>query len=231
MTPLSKPCCRSAGETVVGCAESRDAQKQRRGDLVCNDATPNLSVPPAALASGLALMGVTARVQIDLKQLLGTGRFSRSTTAAKPLAPGQAIRDSNFEDAVTSFVYTARTPFHPGRLHAFVTKHFHLHQRDFSADIVSEQDDAMTTLKEATAAIATAVKVLPAHSAAVRLAAELATKAAEAAMVGGARASGDAPKKVPEQLKAKAPASKAKPFGLLLRSKGQVRDLSTPYCL
>ena len=155
---------------------------------------------------------------MDLKCVLGTGRFSRATTAVKPLAQGQAARDSNFEDAVASFVYTARAPFHPGRLHDFLTSHFHLVQRDFSADMEEERRDAAKTIAEAADAIVAAAKVLPAHAVAAKAAAELAARAAQ--VVVAEMAAGEV-QKVPEKIDATLP--EGRPFGMLLRSKGQVR--------
>lgn len=88
-------------------------------------------------------------LQIDLEELLGTGKFSKFTTAARPLARSQGPTDDNFEDAVTSFVYRARAPFHPQRLYKFLTQHFDLHQRDWSADVKRGATDALKTVLQA----------------------------------------------------------------------------------
>lgn len=162
-------------------------------------------------------------MQIEWRKLLGTSSFSRKNTAAKPLVPGAAPRDSNFEDAVTSFVYTARMPFHPERLYHFVTQYFNLHQRDWSEEIAENANDALTTIRQAANAIAVAAKMLPQDKATVRRAAEIVSMSALAAAAEAEAAGTVAPRLFPvAKLAAKCPGSEKGPFGHLLRSKGQV---------
>ena len=165
-------------------------------------------------------------IQIGWRKLIGTGYFAKVNTAAKPLAAGAAPRDSNFEDAVTSFVYTARMPFHPQRLYDFVTTNFHLHQRDWGDEIAQIASDSVTTIREAAGAIAAAAKALPAPSAALRRAADLAASAAMAAVAQAESAGNILEASVfpVQKLSAKKPAKKGDsgPFGRILRSKGQV---------
>eukprot|EP00892_Ulva_mutabilis_P000081 jgi/Ulvmu1/10073/UM006_0020.1 len=169
------------------------------------------------------------RGEIGWRKLLGTGSFSKTRTAVAPLAPGAAPRDSNFEDAVTSFVYTAHMPFHPARLHAFVSKNFQLHERDWREENAQNARDALETIEHAGAAIEAAAKMLPRHTGALRRTADLAAATALAA-VEEAKAAITA---LPAQMQhcalgkshehAAAPAAKGKlPYGRILRSKGMV---------
>ena len=163
-------------------------------------------------------------MQIEWRKLLGTGSFSRMNTAARPLAAGAAPRDSNFEDAVTSFVYTSRMPFHPERLYKFVTEHFNLHERDWGEDMAQQASDALVTIQQAAAAIAVSSKMLPKTIASVKRAADTAVAAALAAAAEAEAAGPIAPPLFPVGKKAaRSPASAGKrPFGRILRSKGQV---------
>lgn len=167
-------------------------------------------------------------MQIEWRKLLGTGSFSKINTAARPLAPGAAPRDSNFEDAVSSFVYTAHRPFHPARLHAFIAANFNLHERDWSDDLTQNAADALTTIASAADAIRVAAKMLPRHSASARRAADLASAAALAAVAEAKAAGTTVPALKPAATPAKSTAAAAAagdgamPYGRILRSKGMV---------
>lgn len=161
-------------------------------------------------------------VQIDWRKLLGTGSFSPAGTPVRPIAAGAAPRDSNFEDAVTSFVYTAHMPFHPERLYKFVTKHFHLHQRDWGAEMAAQANDALRTIQQASKALSMAALMLPKDKASVKRAAELAAMAAKSAAAEAAAAGLVAPKLKPVQKLAEDRPSGVGPFGRLLRSKGHI---------
>jgi G3E family GTPase len=163
-------------------------------------------------------------MQIEWRKLLGTGSFSKMNTAAKPLAPGASPRDSNFEDAVSSFVYESRMPFHPERLYKFVTENFNLHQRDWAEEITQNAKDALTTIREAAAAIAVAAKMLPMHKASLQRAAELASSAAALAVEEAESAGAlDSMHCAVEKLATGSMSASSKlRFGNILRSKGQV---------
>jgi hypothetical protein len=162
-------------------------------------------------------------VQVKWTELLGTRRFSKDETPVKPLAAGAPVRDSNFEDAVSSFVYTARMPFHPQRLHDFIVSHFNLHQKDWGPEMAQAEADALTTIQHAAQAMAAASKMLPAHHAPISAAAELAATAANAAArmaeAAGHRAGGSKDDTAPPASQ-RTHALECQPFGKLLRSKG-----------
>eukprot|EP00892_Ulva_mutabilis_P000080 jgi/Ulvmu1/10072/UM006_0019.1 len=167
--------------------------------------------------------------EVAWRKFLGTGSFSRTTTAAAPLAPGAAPRDSNFEDAVTSFVYTAHMPFHPERLHAFIAKHFHLHERDWRKEIAHHEGEALRVIARAATAVRVAAKMLPRHNLALRRAADVAAAAVLAAAEEAKAAGTPTPPPEPASAGAalvrprdEAPAADAMPFGRILRSKGMV---------
>lgn len=128
---------------------------------------------------------------------------------------------------MSSFVYTAHMPFHPGRLHAFIAANFNLHERDWSADLTQNAADALTTIASAAEAIRVAAKMLPRHSSSARRAADLASTAAAAA-VAEAKASGTTvPALKPAAAKAKSAEGAAAcgggmKYGRILRSKGMV---------
>lgn len=70
-------------------------------------------------------------VQVDVKNVLSTNLYaSRDAEAqAQPYTPPPDNKDDSdsddgtLEHAVTSFVYESRMPFHPGRLHMFISRY------------------------------------------------------------------------------------------------------------
>lgn len=113
--------------------------------------------------------------------MLGTGKYNKQKFAERPVVKHDEGQ-KHFEDAVSSFVYTSRQPFHPERLHCFLTKHFDLRQRDWTEEIKENQETAMSTIKHASKAIAAAAAVLPHQHAALRKAAEAVVTAADSAL-------------------------------------------------
>jgi hypothetical protein len=106
--------------------------------------------------------------QIDVKEILSTNLFSLDDTPAYSLQPGAPPRDTEFEDAVTSFVYTARMPFHPARLHALLSRVFILRQQDWTPALSeddngsdSDSEDPVQLLERASRAVVAAGAALP----------------------------------------------------------------------
>lgn len=125
-------------------------------------------------------------------------------------------------------------PFHPTRLFDFLTRHFDLHERDWSAKLNADQEAASATIQAAGKAIEAFAKLLPRGQDRLRSAADLAVKSASI-VIAEAEACAARRKdaknvakneqnaeKVVDRRSAKEPASKSKVFGRLLRSKGLV---------
>jgi hypothetical protein len=75
-----------------------------------------------------------------------SGRFSmeRARSASGWLAAlnhGHELTPETAEYGISSFVYKARAPFHPGRLHAFFEKYFVLQEPDWSEAMADEAGD------------------------------------------------------------------------------------------
>ncbi len=59
--------------------------------------------------------------------------------AAQTLQEGEVVTPETEEYGIASFVYRARRPFHPGRLHAFVAALFTLQQPDYAEALASDE--------------------------------------------------------------------------------------------
>lgn len=57
------------------------------------------------------------------------------------LQDGESVKPETEEYGIGSFVYRARRPFHPERLHAFITSHLLLQEPDWSDALASEDGE------------------------------------------------------------------------------------------
>ncbi|EIE20842.1 cobW-domain-containing protein, partial [Coccomyxa subellipsoidea C-169] len=78
---------------------------------------------------------VTRESRVDPKAVMGTGLFSLEKAARaagwlKTLQEGENMKPETEEYGIGSFVYRARRPFHPERLHAFIASHLLLQEPD-----------------------------------------------------------------------------------------------------
>jgi G3E family GTPase len=135
---------RQVSDLLLDQIEFADVLILNKTDLLPDTATK----PRAALVSELratlrALHREAALVEathgrVPLNDVIGTGRFSfeRAAKAAGWLAdlqPGAAPHTPETEEyGISSVVFRARRPFHPGRLHAWLSGHFVLQQPDWS---------------------------------------------------------------------------------------------------
>lgn len=70
-----------------------------------------------------------------------THTYRHHTTSHPPSAPqtlNEGFVPESEEYGIASIVYRARRPFHPGRLHAFLTSHFVLQEPDWSEALAAE---------------------------------------------------------------------------------------------
>eukprot|EP00892_Ulva_mutabilis_P002327 jgi/Ulvmu1/12095/UM084_0020.1 len=170
--------------------------------------------------------------KVDVADVLSTNAFSKQKPPAEegsgpasrvPHGPGGGLKG-----AVTSFVYSARMPFNPARLHAFATRYFRLHQQDCaSARAPSGPERAAAHLRQAAAAAAAAAAELAEHGGAALAAARLAADAARHAAALAATADTAALPPAAAQVAAPPPPHaladvRAAEFGGVLRSKGVV---------
>jgi G3E family GTPase len=181
-------------------------------------------------------------LQVPLSAVVGTGFFSATDTcnALSPECIHRAKASSDkVEHCATSFVYRARVPFHPGRIHAFAQRYFLLQQQDWSAAIAAAAPGrAAARLRrsahlaaDAAAALCCSGSAPNAGAAAAPAAAQLAADAAAHAAALAAAAAHDAaaddatPAAEAEVDVAEAAAAgeaRKAAFGTLVRSKGFV---------
>lgn len=60
------------------------------------------------------------------------------------LQEGENIKPETEEYGIGSFVYRARRPFHPERLHEFIASHMLLQEPDWSDALASEEGEPST---------------------------------------------------------------------------------------
>jgi len=114
-------------------------------------------VPPKHVAQLIAFIKTlnpdaeiipTLHSEVDITKVIHTKRFSfeRAARSAGWLQSMQAETPHNpesLEYGIASFIYRARKPFHPQRLHTFMTEHFLLQEADWNdaiADVEEEEE-------------------------------------------------------------------------------------------
>ena len=107
---------------LVDQVEFADVIVVNKTDLVSAEALTTLEAVLRSLNSTATIVRGT-RGQVPLAELLNTGRFDFDRAAAAPgwlaVSRGEALSEES-EYGITSFVYRARTPFHPDRLYRFM---------------------------------------------------------------------------------------------------------------
>jgi len=170
---------------------------------------------------------------VELSSVINTGRFSfeRASQSAgwlDVLSHGHAHVSSCMGQSggMGSFVYTARRPFHPARLHALLARHFTLQEPDWGfARADAGAKAAAAHLARASAAVHAAAAALarcgasPQAAAARGAVAAAADAAAAASAATAAARSAAAPAPDADDVAAKA-AARGAAFGQILRSKG-----------
>eukprot|EP00158_Paraphelidium_tribonemae_P004858 Partr_v1_DN27011_c1_g1_i2_m28713 putative CobW domain-containing protein len=99
----------------------------------------------------------TRHSEVDITEVIGTKLFDfeKASTSAGWLQTihdlnGNGVKSESEEYGVASFVYTARRPFHPHRLHDLLADKFLIIQNDFGVqEEVSDDDDEMQDSEEA----------------------------------------------------------------------------------
>ena len=113
---------RSVVDLLVDQVEFADVLVLNKTDLVTPAELARLRAILAALNPAAALVEA-AYAQVPLAAVLNTGRFSLDRAARAPgwlrELRGQHVPES-LEYGISSFVFRAARPFHPGRLHALV---------------------------------------------------------------------------------------------------------------
>ena len=111
---------RTIDDLLVEQVEFADVLVISKPDLVCAGELAALRALLAKLNPGAAQL-VAEQGQVDVREVLATGRFDFDRAAATPgwLAVMRGDESSESDEyGIGSFVYRARRPFHPARLYA-----------------------------------------------------------------------------------------------------------------
>ena len=127
-------------------------------DLVTEDEAKRLSALLKAL-NPTAKVIQTMNSEVALKEIISTGLFSfeeasQSAGWLKSMQEETPHTPETDEYGISSFVFKARRPFHPVKIHKFMTEHFALQEPDWSDAIADTKmdkivKDAQESLKHA----------------------------------------------------------------------------------
>lgn len=105
-------------------------------DLVSEEESKKLSSLLKALNPSAKVIETT-NSQVDMSDVVSTGRFSfeeasRSAGWLQSLQESTPHTPETEEYGISSFLFKARRPFHPERIHAFMSTYFHVQEPDWS---------------------------------------------------------------------------------------------------
>ncbi|BDA42376.1 probable metal chaperone YciC at N-terminal half [Coccomyxa sp. Obi] len=136
---------RNVADLMLDQIEFADVILLNKADLVPESDLKRLKALLRCLNTEAEIV-VTKESRVDPGAVLGTRRFSLEKAARaagwlKTLQEGETVKPETEEYGIGSFVYRARRPFHPERLHAFITSHLLLQEPDWSDALASEDGE------------------------------------------------------------------------------------------
>jgi len=117
---------RSVANLMIDQLEFADVVLLNKRDLV-TDQEANIAASLVRRLNHNALIRSTVRSEVELNDVLGTGRFSFEKAELNPgwlLEMRGAHKPETLEYGISSFVYRRRRPFHGGRLTTFMGRFF-----------------------------------------------------------------------------------------------------------
>ncbi|PRW34073.1 cobalamin synthesis P47K [Chlorella sorokiniana] len=133
---------RGVAELLLDQIEFADIILLNKVDMVSADEQRRLLGLLRALNPGADLIPTT-HSNVPLDRVINTGRFSFEQ-AQQNAGWLQSLQERHTPETeeydISSVVYRARRPFHPGRLHDFLTTHFVLQEPDWSEALAEEAE-------------------------------------------------------------------------------------------
>ncbi|KAG2495666.1 hypothetical protein HYH03_006266 [Edaphochlamys debaryana] len=127
---------RNVADLLLDQLEFADVILLNKMDTVPPSEVPRLLALVAAINPSARLLPTT-HSEVPLGEVLATGRFSleRARQGAgwlKAIREGTDLVPETAEYGISSWVWRSRRPFHPGRLHALVSRHWVLQEPDWA---------------------------------------------------------------------------------------------------